>query len=85
MAAAIDDGITITDGGKKDVVDPDKIARGKIICRVIDQIGGIPKNLLKTTAIRVGATAWRVNVYVEVETDSFVKTARIEHSVYVKE
>ena len=25
MAAAIDDGITITDGGKKDVVDPDKM------------------------------------------------------------
>ena len=48
MAAMIDDGITITDGGKKDVVDPDKIARGKIICRAFDQIGGIPKNLLKT-------------------------------------
>jgi hypothetical protein len=81
MAAAVEDNITITDGVK---IDTDKMDHDNIIRRAYSEIGGVPKNHLKTTATKVGATAWRVNIYVAVPTDSFVKSAEIQHSFYFK-
>ncbi len=82
MAAAIEGDVTITDGKK---IDRDIEARKNVITRAYSEIGGIPKNHLKTNAFRVSPSAWRVNVYVEVPTECFIKSAKIEHSLYIKE
>lgn len=82
MAAAVEGNVTITEGPK---VDKDAEARKGIITRAYSEIGGVPKNHLKTNAFRVGPNAWRVNVYVEVPGECFIKMARIEHSLYIKD
>lgn len=46
MAAAIEGDVTITDGKK---IDRDIEARKNVITRAYSEIGGIPKNHLKTS------------------------------------
>lgn len=68
-----------------EVSEGDKIDQHVVICRAYEKIGGRPKNHLKTNAFKVGLTAWRVNIYVEVPSECFIKSARIEHSFYFKD
>ena len=82
MAAAIEGDVTITEGKK---LDRDAETRKTIITRAYSEIGGVPKNHIKTNAFRVSPSAWRVNVYIEVPTECFIKSAKIEHSLYIKE
>lgn len=77
MAATLD----VPEGVK---IDRDADEKNKIIRRAYSEIGGIPKNHVKTNACRVG-TAWRVNIYVEVPSENFVKSSKIEHSFYYKD
>lgn len=71
---------------EKPVVEvPEDTDKHAMICRAYSEIGGRPKNHLKTNAFKVGPSAWRVNIYVEVPSECFIKSARIEHSFYFKD
>lgn len=65
-------------------IDADKVARAKIIVRAFDMAGGVPHDFLKTTAVRVGSSAWRVNIWTATG-DGFLRTNSIAHSFYIKE
>lgn len=77
MAAAVYGDVTISEAKPDD-------ERKRVIARAYSEIGGIPPNHIKTNAFKVGS-AWRINIYTEVPSECFIKSARIEHSFYYKD